>query len=51
MDNNNIEKLLIEAQEIIEIMLNNIENTASLKFFAGRLSLVTETLFSVLKNN
>lgn len=51
MDNSSLKKLLTEAKEIIETMINNIENLATLKFYAGKLSLLNETISSIIREN
>ena len=47
----NLKKILNEAKEIINSMLENIDNKAGIKFLAGKLSLTTELIFSIIKEN
>ena len=41
---NKLSEILNEAKATIETMIKNIENYSCLKFYAGKLSLLTKTI-------
>jgi len=47
----NLKKILTEAKEIINNMLENIDNSAATKFLAGKLALTTEVIFDIIQKN
>ena len=42
MDNNGLENVIKEINELTSIMLDNIDNNDLVKFFTGKLSLLTQ---------
>lgn len=51
MDNQELRKILEEAQETIQTMLENLDNFECLKFFAGKLSLLSKAIFTSINSN
>jgi len=50
LDTKELENILNETKETIEIMLENLDNFACLKFFAGKLSLLSKAIFTSINS-